>query len=118
MRAHWRNLANTIERVLPSAHCFLRPTGVHNPNGKSIGSAVFAQVTVECSYTLQWAAPSPSKLLLRMGDLDAHLNHGSWAHPSPQPKRHLDRFSRFCMAHECDRPTDRPTDRQITLLGR
>jgi len=19
-----------------------------------------------------------------------------WAHPSPQPKRHLDRFSRFC----------------------
>jgi len=22
-----------------------------------------------------------------------------WAHPSPQPKRHLDRFSRFCRAH-------------------
>jgi len=22
-----------------------------------------------------------------------------WAHPSPQPKRHLDRFSRFCTVH-------------------
>ena len=22
-----------------------------------------------------------------------------WAHPSPQPKRHLHRFSRFCTAH-------------------
>ena len=22
-----------------------------------------------------------------------------WAHPSPNPKRHLDRFSRFCIAH-------------------
>jgi len=25
-----------------------------------------------------------------------HLIHGSRAHPSPQPKRHLDQFSRFC----------------------
>ena len=28
------------------------------------------------------------------------------AHPSPQPKRHLDQLSRFCRAHYCDRPTD------------
>jgi len=26
------------------------------------------------------------------------------AYPSPQPKRHLDRLSRFCRAHYCDRP--------------
>jgi len=36
--AHWRHLANTIEHVLSS-----QPTQVHNPNGKSIGSAVLAQ---------------------------------------------------------------------------
>ena len=31
------------------------------------------------------------------------------AHPSPQPKQHLDRFSWFCTAHDCDnRPTNRP----------
>jgi len=28
-----------------------------------------------------------------MGDLDVHLTQ---AHPSLYPKRHLDRFSRFC----------------------
>jgi len=36
------NLANTIELVLPSAY------RVHNPNGKSIGSAVVAQLAAEC----------------------------------------------------------------------
>ena len=35
-----------------------------------------------------------------------------WAHPSPHPKRHVDRFSGFCRAHD----RDRPTDRQTTLL--
>jgi len=43
---------------------------VHNPNGISIGSAVFEQITAECRYTLQRAAPSPLKLPLPMGDLD------------------------------------------------
>ena len=28
--------------------CFLRPSRVHNPNRKSIGSAIFAQLTAEC----------------------------------------------------------------------
>ena len=32
--------------------------------------------------------------------------HGSWAHLSSHPTRHLDRFSRFCSAHYCDRLTD------------
>jgi len=31
------------------------------------------------------------------------------AHPSPEPKLHLDRYNRFCRAHYCDR--------QTTLLG-
>ena len=30
-----------------------------------------------------------------------------WVHPGPQPKWHLDWFSRFCRTHDCDRPTDR-----------
>jgi len=44
------------------------------------------------------------------GDLDPHLTHGSLDQPSPQPKRHLDRFSRFCTAHDRDRQTDRRRD--------
>jgi len=50
----------------PSNTCFIGPTRVHNPNGILISSAVFAQLTVECPYTLQWAVPSPSKLPLCM----------------------------------------------------
>jgi len=48
----------------------------------------------------------PSKLPFLMGNVDAHLTHGSWADLSLQPKRHRDRLSRFCRAHYCDRPAD------------
>jgi len=37
---------------------------------------------------------------------------------SSRPKQHLDRFSRFCRAHDRDRPTDRQTDhatRSVTV---
>jgi len=46
--------------------CFLGPTRVHVPNGVSIGSVVFPQLTAERPYTLQCAALSPSKLPLHM----------------------------------------------------
>jgi len=32
-----------------------------------------------------------------------------WPHQSTQPKRYLDRFSRFCRVHDRDRQTDRQT---------
>jgi len=38
---------------------FLRSTRAHNPNGISVGSAVFVQRTAECPYTLPWDAPFP-----------------------------------------------------------
>jgi len=46
----------------PSNTRFLQPIQHHNPNGIPIGSAVFAQTTVECPYTLQWDAHSPQKI--------------------------------------------------------
>jgi len=55
--AHWHHLASTIEL------CFLRPTRVHSLNGKSIGSAISAQLTAENPYTLQWATPLPLSIL-------------------------------------------------------
>ena len=36
-----------------------------------------------------------------------------WTRSSPHPKRHLDRFSRFCRAHG----RDRQTNTQIDVLG-
>jgi len=55
---------------IPSNTCFLGPTRVQIPNGISIGSAVFAQLTAESRYILQRAA---LKLPLPKGDLDSHL---------------------------------------------
>jgi len=40
--------------------------------------------------------PYPPKLPLPMGDLELPCKTMLWAHASPQPKRHLDRFSRVC----------------------
>jgi len=52
---------------LPSNTWFLRPIWAHNPNSISIGSAVFAQMTAECPYTLQWDAPFPLKIAASHG---------------------------------------------------
>ena len=49
----------------------------------------------------------PSKVSLPVGDLDC-ISIVHWAHPSLHPKRHHDRFSRFCMDHGRYRQTDRP----------
>jgi len=47
---------------LPSNTRFFGSIRAHNPNGISIGSAIFAEMTTECPYTLQWDAPSPLKI--------------------------------------------------------
>jgi len=60
--------------------------------------------------------PPPSKLHLRIEGLDPIWYTVSWFHPSLHPKRHLNRFSRFCRVHGRDRPTDRQTDRPHRVL--
>jgi len=44
--------------LLCNTRCF-QPMRIHNRNGTSIGSDVFAQMTAECLYTLQWFACFP-----------------------------------------------------------
>ena len=63
----------------------------------------FAQLTTESPcYTLQWADSFlPQNCLWTTVVVP-------WGYPSPQPKRRLDRFSRFCRTYDCDRQTDRP----------
>jgi len=41
-----------------------------------------------------------------------HLIHDSLGSRESAPKRHLDRFSRFCTVHQCDQHRDRQTHRQ------
>jgi len=69
--------------------CILWPTRVHNPNGTSIGSAVFAQMTVECPYALQWFACFPLKI--------APSHVGIWTSVVTVSKFFLSvGFGRFC----------------------
>jgi len=71
LRAHWRNMANL---------CIPWPTRVHNPNGKSIGSAVFAQASAESAYTLQWARLCFDTAATSLTEVNQTL-HDVW--PSP-----------------------------------
>jgi len=84
------------------------PTRVHIPNDISIDSAVFAQLSAESPYTLQWAAPSLSKLPLPMGDVDSRLIHASTGQLESIPKGHRHRFRGFCIGLTV--MTDRQTD--------
>jgi len=68
---------------LQSNTWFLGPIRAHNPNGILISSAVFAQTTTECSYTLQRDAPSPLKFKIAPshGGSGHHLIHASLGPP-------------------------------------
>ena len=58
---------------------------------------------------------SPSKLQHCKGDLDSHLIHGFFSHPSPQPKQHLNQFRVFAgLTSVTDRPTDHATQSVTT----
>jgi len=79
--------------------CFLGLTRVHNSNGITIGSAIFAQLMAE----RRWACPCmyfPLKTAHSLGAIWTPIQYMvPWANPSPNPKRHLDQFSRFSTAH-------------------
>jgi len=78
----------------------------------------FAQFTAECPYTWLRAAPSPLKIVPSRVGICTPIY--PWVHPTPEPKLHLDRFSRFSIVtdRQTDGPTDRPTDhatRTVTI---
>ena len=95
--------AYTLQRVPLSTRIapFNGDLRVHNPNGTSISSAVFAQMTAECPYTLQWFACFPLKVA------PSHVGIWSYLHA----KFHLDPSNRLATVHERYKPT-RQTDRQ------
>jgi len=89
---------------------FPRPTGVHNPNGKSIGSAVVAYLMAESPYTYS-GRPFPKKLPLPIGGAGPHLIHGSLGPPKSStqtPSRSVQLFLQGSLVWQTDRQTDRP----------
>jgi len=102
-------------------HDSSEPIRARNPNGISLGLAVFAQMTTECPYTLQWDAPFPCQNYpLPMGDLrKPHLIHGFLGPPESSIQTTSRSIQPFLQGWlQCDRSTDRPTDhatRSVTI---
>jgi len=95
--------------------CFLQPTWVHNPNGKFISLAVFAQLTAESPYTYNGLF-FPPKLPSRWGYLDSHLIHDSLGPPQSSTQtvsQSIQPFLQGWLVWQTDRPTDRLTDHAI-----
>ena len=93
---------------------FLGPIRTHNPNGILIGSAIFAQMTVGCPYTLQWDAPFLQKLPLPMGGSGPPCNTwfpGPLESSTQMVSRSVQQFLQGSLVWHTDRPTDRPTHR-------
>jgi len=85
-----------------------------------IGTSIFAHLTAESPHTLQWDPIPSQKFPLNMersGPPSKTGYMGLWAHPSPYPNRHLDRFGRLCRAYDCDRQTDRQTDHATQICN-
>ena len=103
----------------PSNTWFLRPIRADKPNGTLIGSAVFAQMSFECPYTLQWVAPfTPQNCPFPLGGSGPLSN--TWF---PGPTRVLSPNSisiasavlvGLTSVTETDRPTDHAT-RSVTI---
>jgi len=88
----------------------------HNPDGILIGPAVFAQMTAECPYTLQWDAPYPLRIAPSYGGSGPPSN--TWF-PGPtqvlNPNGILISAAVFAgLSSVTDRPTDHAT-RSITI---
>jgi len=75
--------------------CFLRPTRVHNPNSKFNRFSCFHTGDLRVSLHFTMGAHFPQNCPFPRG-IWTPSNMIPWAHPSPQTKRHLYQFSRFC----------------------
>jgi len=78
-----------------------------NTNGISNDSAVFAQLTADCPYTLQWAAPSTLKITPSHGGSGPHLTHGFLGPSESSTQTSSQSVQPFWQGHYCEGPPDR-----------
>ena len=92
------------------AWCHLEPHGSFCPpesKSETASQVIFAQLTAGCSYTLEWVAPSPSKLPPPIGDLDPHLIHGCLITPESScqmASQSVELFLHGLLLWQTDRP--------------
>ena len=87
---HLRHAPDVTSHAIPNKSLFHYSL----TSGHITKKATFPLHMDASSYTSQWAAPLPLKLLLPMGDLDLYLMMFHRAHPTLQAKRHLNHSNR------------------------
>jgi len=88
----------------------------NNPNSKSIGSAVFAQLAAGSAYTLQWV-PLSTRIAPSNGGSGPHVIHGSLGPPefwTQTTTRSLQSFLQSSPVWQTDKTTDHAT-RSVTI---
>ena len=93
MRAHWCHLANTIELVHPLAHRSPQPKRQINRFSR------FCTAHSRKSLYFTMGDPFPKNCLFLWGIWTPSNSWFFLAILSPQSKRHVDQFSRFCRVH-------------------
>jgi len=99
---------------------FLEPTRTHNPNGITICSAVFAQITAERPYALQRAALSPLKMAPSHRGSGPHLICGTLGPYEPTTQTASGSVQSFLQSSwmwQTDRWTDHDTRSVTTVVG-
>jgi len=90
VRAHWRYLANTIEFVHPTAHSSPQPKRQIDRLSR------FCTANGRKCLKFTMAAPISTRIAPFKCGIWTPCNTMPWARASPQPKRHLERFSCVC----------------------
>jgi len=91
----------------PHLMWFPGPTRLSNPNCMLISTAVFAQLTAEGPYTLQWSDISHSKLPFSWAS-GPHLIHDSLGSPESTSQMASQEF-RFGRPYDSDKLTNHAT---------
>jgi len=89
-------------------HDFLGPSETTTEAASVSHAVVFAQITEECTYTLQWAIPPPQNCPFH-GDLDSHLMHGFLGTPecwTQMTSRSVQPFLQGSLLSQTDWQTD------------
>jgi len=103
-------VANTIELVHPSVH------SSPQPKRQTDRFSCFVQLTAESPYIVCNGRPYLPNLSLPMGIWTSISDIIPWAHPSPQPKRHLDRFVYVGLRAKTDEAIEVPFGLYFTMV--
>ena len=111
----WPNGCPSQLMCMPRNTCFLGPIQVHNPNGNSIGSAIFAQLTAECNRACPGTS-FPRQMAIHFGQSGPTFN--TWFHGPTEVQSSNGIVIGSVIFAGLTTVTDRPTDHSTRCKNR